>query len=46
MTSPDFDSLVDRITRILAANPSLLVPPTCAGCAAAGPPTAPREGTA
>src|SRR5512141_1589491 len=36
MTSPDFDSLVDRITRILAANPSLLVPPTCAGCAAAG----------
>ncbi len=36
MTSPDFDSLVDRITRILAANPSLLVPPTCAGCAATG----------
>ncbi len=36
MTSPDFDSLVDRITRILAANPSLLIPPTCAGCAAAG----------
>jgi deoxyribose-phosphate aldolase len=33
MTSPSFDSLVDRITRILAANPSLLVPPTCAGCA-------------
>jgi deoxyribose-phosphate aldolase len=36
MTSLDFDSLVDRITRILASNPSLLVPPTCAGCAAAG----------
>jgi deoxyribose-phosphate aldolase len=36
MTSPDFDSLVDRITRILAANPSLLTPPTCAGCAAEG----------
>jgi len=33
MTSPDFDSLVDRIAQILAANPSLLVPPTCAGCA-------------
>jgi deoxyribose-phosphate aldolase len=33
MTSPTFDSLVDRITQILAANPSLLVPPTCAGCA-------------
>jgi deoxyribose-phosphate aldolase len=33
MSSPDFDSLVDRITQILAANPSLLVPPTCAGCA-------------
>ncbi|HSB62701.1 MAG TPA: deoxyribose-phosphate aldolase [Thermoanaerobaculia bacterium] len=33
MTSPSFDSLVDRITQILAANPSLLVPPTCAGCA-------------
>jgi deoxyribose-phosphate aldolase len=33
MTSPPFDSLVDRITQILAANPSLLVPPTCAGCA-------------
>ncbi len=33
MTSPDFDSLVGRITQILAANPSLLVPPTCAGCA-------------
>ena len=33
MTSPDFDSLVERITQILAANPSLLVPPTCAGCA-------------
>ena len=33
MTSPDFDSLVDRITQILAANPSLLNPPTCAGCA-------------
>ena len=36
MTSPDFENLVERITRILAANPSLLVPPTCAGCAAAG----------
>lgn len=36
MTSPDFESLVERITRILAANPSLLVPPTCSGCAAAG----------
>ncbi len=33
MASPDFDSLVGRITQILAANPSLLVPPTCAGCA-------------
>jgi len=33
MTSPDFDSLVDRITQVLAANPSLLNPPTCAGCA-------------
>ncbi|HEX2758491.1 MAG TPA: ribose 5-phosphate isomerase B, partial [Thermoanaerobaculia bacterium] len=33
MSSPDFDSLVGRITQILAANPSLLVPPTCAGCA-------------
>ncbi|MFI5182655.1 MAG: deoxyribose-phosphate aldolase [Thermoanaerobaculia bacterium] len=33
MTSPDFDSLVDRIAQTLAANPSLLVPPTCAGCA-------------
>ena len=33
MTSPSFDSLVERITQILAANPSLLVPPTCAGCA-------------
>ena len=35
MTSPDFDSLVGRITQILTANPSLLVPPTCAGCAVA-----------
>jgi deoxyribose-phosphate aldolase len=33
MTSPDFDLLVGRITQILAANPSLLNPPTCAGCA-------------
>jgi deoxyribose-phosphate aldolase len=44
MTSPDFDSLVDRITRILAANPSLLVPPTCAGCAAAGASDCPAGG--
>jgi deoxyribose-phosphate aldolase len=44
MTSPDFDSLVDRITRILAANPSLLVPPTCAGCAAAGASECPAGG--
>ena len=33
MAPPDFDSLVGRITQILTANPSLLVPPTCAGCA-------------
>jgi len=44
MTSPDFESLVDRITRILAANPSLLVPPTCAGCAAAGASDCPAGG--
>lgn len=47
MTSPDFDSLVDRITQILAANPSLLVPPTCsgcAGCAAAGATECPAGG--
>ena len=44
MTSPDFDSLVERITRILAANPSLLVPPTCAGCAAAGASDCPAGG--
>jgi len=44
MTSPSFDSLVDRITQILAANPSLLVPPTCAGCAAAGATECPAGG--
>jgi deoxyribose-phosphate aldolase len=38
MSSPDFDSLVGRITQILTANPSLLVPPTCAGSAAGGGP--------
>ncbi|MFI5197175.1 MAG: deoxyribose-phosphate aldolase [Thermoanaerobaculia bacterium] len=36
MSSPDFDSLVGRITQILAANPSLLVPPTCAGSMVGG----------
>ena len=44
MTSPSFDSLVERITQILAANPSLLVPPTCAGCAAAGAAECPAGG--
>src|ERR1039457_7166701 len=44
MSSPDFDLLVDRITQILAANPSLLVPPTCAGCAAAGATECPAGG--
>jgi deoxyribose-phosphate aldolase len=44
MTSPSFDSLVDRVTQILAANPSLLVPPTCAGCAAAGATECPAGG--
>ncbi len=36
MASPDFDSLVGRITQILASNPSLLVPATCGGFAAGG----------
>jgi len=47
MASPDFDSLVGRITQILASNPSLLVPPTCggcAGCAAAGATECPAGG--
>jgi deoxyribose-phosphate aldolase len=44
MTSPDFDSLVGRITEILASNPSLLLPPTCAGCAAAGSSECPAGG--
>jgi len=44
MNSPPFDSLVERITQILAANPSLLVPPTCAGCAAAGATECPAGG--
>ncbi len=44
MASPDFDSLVGRITQILAANPSLLVSPTCAGCAAAGATECPAGG--
>ena len=44
MSSPDFDSLVGRITQILAANPSLLVPPTCAGCADAGAKECPAGG--
>ncbi len=44
MTSPSFDSLVDQITQILAANPSLLVPPTCVGCAAAGATECPAGG--
>jgi deoxyribose-phosphate aldolase len=30
-SSPDFEALVGRITQILASNPSLLVPITCAG---------------
>jgi deoxyribose-phosphate aldolase len=44
MSSPDFDSLVGRITQILAANPSLLYPSTCAGCAAAGAKECPAGG--
>lgn len=44
MASPDFDSLVGRITQILASNPSLLAPPTCAGCAAAGATECPPAG--
>jgi deoxyribose-phosphate aldolase len=36
MASPDFDSLVGRITQILTSNPSLLVPPTCGGTMVGG----------
>lgn len=36
MASPDLESLIGRITQILTSNPSLLVPPTCAGPAAGG----------
>lgn len=37
-STPDFESLVGRITAILTANPSLLNPATCGGSVAAGGP--------
>ena len=40
--SPDFEALVSRITQILASNPSLLAPATCAG--GAGPCSCPPGG--